>query len=110
MFHLCPYLQTVVRVHCVAGMMEEYFNDANHFRPERWLRSETTENVNPYLHLPFGAGPRMCIGRRLAEQDIYVMLLKVRHRWSPLDQGLEGKKHVHARVLSEFCSQTLNIC
>ncbi len=42
--------------------MPELYPDPEEFRPERWL----TINPSPYEYLPFGAGPRMCIGAPLA--------------------------------------------
>jgi cytochrome P450 len=44
------------------------------FRPERFL--ETTEATKHY-HIPFGAGPRMCIGNHFAMMEITLILAKV---------------------------------
>ncbi|XP_069121991.1 probable cytochrome P450 CYP44 [Argopecten irradians] len=56
----------------------EYFDDPMEFRPERWLRgSKYFRNHHPFIVIPFSHGPRMCIGRRIAEQDMYVMMAKL---------------------------------
>jgi cytochrome P450 len=52
------------------------------FMPDRWLRTEFQENVHPFLMLPFGHGPRMCIGRRFAEQEISIFLAKIMQQFS----------------------------
>ena len=44
---------------------ERWFEEASSFRPERFLAS--TENpIDRFAFLPFGAGPRACIGKGLA--------------------------------------------
>ena len=42
--------------------MPSNFAEPDAFLPDRWLRI----NPSPYQYLPFGAGPRMCIGAPLA--------------------------------------------
>lgn len=57
----------------------KYFSEANKFIPERWLRENAEKSdklSNPFVYLPFGFGPRSCIGRRFAELEINVMLAK----------------------------------
>lgn len=59
---------------------ERYFDNPNKFIPERWLK-DGSNDLRPapnFVMLPFGYGPRMCIGRRFAEQEIYLALIKVR--------------------------------
>ncbi|XP_077316677.1 1,25-dihydroxyvitamin D(3) 24-hydroxylase, mitochondrial [Lithobates pipiens] len=52
----------------VLGSNEECYDDWSEFRPERWLQDKNT--INPFAHVPFGIGKRMCIGRRLAELQL----------------------------------------
>nr|QAX33063.1 cytochrome P450 CYP6AB14 [Carposina sasakii] len=42
----------------------QYFENPEEFRPERFL-PENIEEKNRYVYLPFGVGPRACIGERL---------------------------------------------
>ncbi|RZC39210.1 uncharacterized protein BDFB_009483, partial [Asbolus verrucosus] len=42
-----------------------YFPDPDKFDPERFSH-ENRENIKPFTYLPFGVGPRSCIGARFA--------------------------------------------
>ncbi|XP_047516039.1 cytochrome P450 6B7-like [Pieris napi] len=45
---------------------EKYFDNAKEFRPERFADGK---NINKYAYLPFGDGPRACIGTRLGQMQ-----------------------------------------
>ena len=55
---------------------ERWFPEPDVFRPERWLR-QSQPQADPYLHMPFGHGTRMCVGRRFAEQDFCLALVRI---------------------------------
>lgn len=67
-----------VTINQIACQFEEHFPLPLEFRPERWIRGDSLYRQNhPYLVLPFGHGPRACIARRFAEQNILTVMLKV---------------------------------
>jgi cytochrome P450 len=59
--------------------MEKYYPEADKFIPERWLKddSQSSKKIHPFVTMPFGFGPRMCIGRRFAELEIETLITKV---------------------------------
>ena len=53
------------------------FHDPENFLPERWLRSNEKEKFHKFAAIPFGFGRRMCLGRRLAELEMHVLLFHI---------------------------------
>ncbi|KAG7158381.1 probable cytochrome P450 49a1 [Homarus americanus] len=66
----------------VMNLDESLFPRPKEFIPERWLRHKPLGPIHPYAFLPFGAGTRMCIGRRIAEQEMYTFLTRVMQRFT----------------------------
>lgn len=55
---------------------EKYFKDPLKFMPSRWEEG-AEEKVHLYTSLPFGTGIRVCLGQRIAMQEIYLTLIKL---------------------------------
>nr|XP_003701074.1 PREDICTED: cytochrome P450 302a1, mitochondrial [Megachile rotundata]XP_012135499.1 PREDICTED: cytochrome P450 302a1, mitochondrial [Megachile rotundata]XP_012135500.1 PREDICTED: cytochrome P450 302a1, mitochondrial [Megachile rotundata] len=80
-----PKGTVVVTQNQVICRLPEYFNNPDSFIPERWLRENVDKSnkgssgkpVHPYTLIPFGHGPRSCIARRFAEQNMQVLLLQM---------------------------------
>ncbi|XP_066150112.1 cytochrome P450 9e2-like [Euwallacea fornicatus] len=53
--------------------MPEHFPNPDKFDPERFS-SENRTKINPYTYIPFGKGPRVCLGIRLALMNIKLVL------------------------------------
>lgn len=51
----------------------KYWQDPDRFDPERFLRARPT----PFSFLPFGGGPRTCIGAAFATMEMKVVLLEI---------------------------------
>jgi len=60
-------------------MMEEaHFETPEMFSPQRWIRGcQEQHSAHPFAAIPFSHGPRMCIGRRFAELECYVLVIKL---------------------------------
>ena len=62
----------------IASNNPENFENPEEFLPERWLRSNPdAKKAHPFSSIPFGHGPRSCIGRRFAHVELYCLIIKV---------------------------------
>lgn len=52
----------------------KYFSEADKFLPERWLNDAPT---HPFVYLPFGYGPRLCIGKKITDFILEIGLIEV---------------------------------
>ena len=60
----------------------EIFPEPDRFLPERWLRSSPRYQKPPqFAYLPWGHGPRMCVGRRFAELESWVATAQLLHKF-----------------------------
>jgi cytochrome P450 len=80
-FELGPYQlsrgTTVFFSQYITHHMPQLYPDPQQFQPERWLA------IDPpiYEYLPFGAGPRMCIGSTFALFEIKIALAMILQRY-----------------------------
>jgi cytochrome P450 len=66
------------------------FREPYAFRPERWLGDEKFASDHLNASLPFGTGPRVCIGRNLAYME---MRLICAHVLTHFDMRLDQEEH-----------------
>ena len=59
---------------------ERWFAQPEQFRPERWT-AELEGSLPRYAYLPFGGGPRICIGNRFAMMEAVLLLATIARRF-----------------------------
>ena len=55
---------------------EEFWSEPNTFKPERFL-PENKDSITEFAYLPFGSGPRHCIGMRFAQMEMKTILVRM---------------------------------
>uniref|UniRef100_A0A673UHR9 unspecific monooxygenase n=1 Tax=Suricata suricatta TaxID=37032 RepID=A0A673UHR9_SURSU len=55
--------------------------EPNEFHPERFNK-KNKDSINPYIYLPFGTGPRNCIGMRFAVMNMKFAIVRLLQNFS----------------------------
>ncbi|KAM9710762.1 sterol 26-hydroxylase, mitochondrial [Menidia menidia] len=85
--------------HYAMSYDEGTFPDSSTFKPERWLR-DGRERPSPFGSIPFGFGVRGCVGRRIAELEMYLVLFQLIRRFEiKPDPTIEELKSINRTVL-----------
>ncbi|KAK8878792.1 cytochrome P450 [Apiospora arundinis] len=93
--HYVPAGTTVAVPPWVSTHSAVHFHDPNEFRPERWL-GEDEKYAKDHLNasLPFGTGPRVCIGRNLAYMEMRLITANLLWNFDiELDKGRYAKEN-----------------
>ena len=59
---------------------EDYYPEPEKFDPERWS-PENKAQINPNTWMPFGMGPRNCVGMRFAMEVLKIALCTLVHKF-----------------------------
>ena len=66
----------------ISSMDAQMFKDPESFVPERWIRGcPHYKKVDAFASLPFGHGPRSCIGQRFARLELYLVAFRMVQRF-----------------------------
>ena len=66
----------------VIGHDPRNYPDPERFLPERWLRGDPDQtNAHTFALIPFGYGPRSCVGKRFAEMSVQALAVKMLQRF-----------------------------
>jgi cytochrome P450 len=74
---------------------EEHWPDPEKFDPERFAVGKKPE---PYTYLPFGGGPRNCIGAAFAQVEAKVVLARILQRFELILIRHEVRQHMGATL------------
>eukprot|EP00898_Chlorokybus_atmophyticus_P004505 jgi/Chlat1/5055/Chrsp33S04999 len=83
-------------------MNPEHFANPTKFQPERFMpESEENKRRHPYAYVPFGAGPRMCLGYKFALEEAKLTLIRVYKRFTfRLKPGTEGPLKIRSALIN----------
>jgi cytochrome P450 len=77
----------------------KFWDEPERFDPERFS-AERSARRQPFVYIPFGAGPRQCIGNHFAMQEAIIALSMISRRYrmkTPADDSVVVEPHVTLR-------------
>ncbi|XP_049808885.1 probable cytochrome P450 4aa1 [Schistocerca nitens] len=79
--YVAPRGSTAMVAYYLLHRQPQLFPDPHKFDPSRFLEGGSATNRKPYSYVPFGVGPRKCVGGRYATLQIKTVLSTVLRRY-----------------------------
>ena len=73
-------------------------DDPAQFRPARWLDPAGPPH-QPHAYLPYGSGPRVCVGAQVAQTLLVETYLLLERRWAVAAEPVEPAPHLAAVIV-----------
>eukprot|EP01018_Ginkgo_biloba_P016360 Gb_41003 [translate_table: standard] len=82
-FTIPSKLEVIIPISILHYSKEYWGDDADEFKPERFANGVNGASKNPFAFLPFGTGPRTCIGQAfaLAEARVVLTMMLLKFSW-----------------------------
>ncbi|XP_017390666.1 sterol 26-hydroxylase, mitochondrial [Cebus imitator] len=99
---LFPKNTQFVFCHYVVSRDPDTFSDPESFQPHRWLRNNqpaTLRVQHPFGSVPFGYGVRACLGRRIAELEMQLLLARLIQKYQVVLAPETGEVKSVARIV-----------
>ncbi|KAL7282246.1 hypothetical protein ACG7TL_003715 [Trametes sanguinea] len=79
--------------------------DALRFDPDRWLDERLNKYFlpNPFIFVPFNAGPRICVGQQFAYNEMFYFIVRLLQNFASMDLDLAAQPP-DARPPSEWAN------
>ena len=75
---------------------ERYWDEPEEFRPARF--GPESERVPPFTYIPFGGGPRVCIGATFAQIEAKVVLARILQEFTLTSDGRQVRPYMGATL------------
>ncbi|MFN2189728.1 MAG: cytochrome P450, partial [Candidatus Promineifilaceae bacterium] len=94
-YELAAGTRTMVSIY-LSHRDERYWPEPEQFKPERFRRDAPRPPA--FTYLPFGAGPRSCIGALFAQVESKAVLSRILQRFTLSDTGQKVRPHMGATL------------
>ncbi|MBL0202890.1 MAG: cytochrome P450 [Candidatus Microthrix sp.] len=92
----------------ISNRIPEAFEDADKFRPGRYLTDPGADVANPWNWIPFGAGRHRCVGANFAMMQLKAIFSVLLKDWSlEAAQPLDSYRNDHSKMVVQLAQPCL---
>ncbi|KAF8837108.1 cytochrome P450 [Paxillus ammoniavirescens] len=90
-FYIPPNTMAIYSVFLMHRRKDMWGPDADHFDPDRFLDERLHKYLipNPFIFLPFNAGPRICLGQQFAYHEVSYFLIRLLQSFDAVSLDME---------------------
>jgi sterol 14-demethylase len=87
----------------ISNRLPEVFEDADGYRPERYLEPRSEDRENPWSWIPFGAGRHRCVGAQFALMQLKAIFSILLRDWEfELSQPDVTYRNDHSKMVVQL--------